>query len=181
MIQYLRNCLKENPFPKESVAQASNKKVLIARFYREPLEGFVQTQDTWQNGSIELLSPSGALVQVPFADVKAVCFVRDFGAGETWRANRTFQTRPKASGLWLRLCFRDGESLEGIAPNNLLQNEPSGFSVTPPDPTFQNQRVFVPREALSRVEVLGVIGSPLRRARKAEPQKRTQLEMFEPE
>jgi hypothetical protein len=171
--------LEENPDPRESVAQPSNKKVLIARFDREPLEGFVQPSEGWQNGSIELLTPAGAILQVPFADVKAVCFVRDFGAGETWRQHRAFQTRPKAPGLWLRLCFRDGESLEGIAPNNLLRNEPNGFSVTPPDPTFQNQRVFVPREALSRVEVLGVIGSPLRRARKPEAEKRTQLEMFE--
>ncbi len=158
---------------------AANKKVLISRFDREALEGFVQPPDAWSNGSIELLTPSGAILQVPFTDVKAVCFVRDFGKGETWRVNRTFQTRPKAPGLWLRLCFRDGESLEGIAPNNLLQNEPRGFSVTPPDPTFQNQRVFVPREALSRVEVLGVIGSPLRRPRRPEPEKRSQLEMFE--
>jgi len=161
------------------MAQASTKKVLISRFDREPLEGFVQTSDAWTQGSVELLTPAGTLLQVPFADIKVVCFVRDFGAGETWRVNRAFQTRPKASGLWLRFCFRDGESLEGIAPNNLLQNEPHGFSVTPPDPTFQNQRVFVPREALSRVEVLGVIGSPLRRVRKPEPDKRTQLEMFD--
>ncbi len=179
MIQYLRNCLKEIQGSHCFVPQAANKKVLISRFDREPLEGFVQTPDSWQNGSIELLTPAGAIHQIPFSDVKAVCFVRDFGAGETWRAHRTFQTRPKANGLWLRLCFRDGESLEGIAPNNLLQNEPNGFSVTPPDPTFQNQRVFVPREALSRVEVLGVIGSPLRRPRKPEEEKRTQLEMFE--
>ena len=81
--------------------------------------------------------------------------------------------------LWLRLHFRDGESLEGTAPNNLLQNEPSGFTITPPDPTFQNQRVFVPREALTRIEVLGVIGSSLRRPAKPQPDRDKQLQMFE--
>ena len=56
MIQYLRNCLEENPGSGDSVAQASNKKAFISRFDREPLEGFVQSPDTWQNGSIELIS-----------------------------------------------------------------------------------------------------------------------------
>jgi hypothetical protein len=164
--------------PTVQVAQASTKKVLIARFDREPLEGFVQASDGWNNGTVELLTPAGAILQVPFADVKAVCFVRDFGAGETWREHRAFLARPKASGLWLRLRFRDGDSLEGIAPNDLLRNEPSGFNVTPPDPTFQNQRIFVPREALSRVEVLGVIGSPLRRPRPIHDEQ-TQIKLFE--
>ena len=144
----------------------------------------MQTSDSWPGSSVELLTPTGALLQVPFSEIKAVCFVRDFGGSETWLLNRTFHVRPKANGLWVRLCFRDGDSLEGMAANNLLQNEPTGFSVTPPDPTFQNQRVFVPKEALTRVEVLGVIGSPLRRPRKPalEPvlEKDKQLEMFEP-
>src|SRR5207248_2783984 len=78
MIQYLRNCLEEKPNSGQCVAQPSNKKVLISRFDREPLEGFVQTADSWQNGSVELLTPAGAIQQVPFTDVKAVCFVRDF-------------------------------------------------------------------------------------------------------
>ena len=73
--------------------------------------------------------------------------------------------------------FRDGELLEGVMPNNLLQNEPNGFSFVPPDPTFQNQRIFVPREAVSSLEVLGVIGSPLRRRPK--PTADDQLEMFQ--
>jgi hypothetical protein len=48
-------------------------------------------------------------------------------------------------------------------PNNLLQIEPYGVSVTPPDSFSNQQRVFVPRESLRSVEVLGVVGSPLKR------------------
>jgi len=78
------------------------------------------------------------------------------------------------------LKFRDGDTLEGLIPNNLLQVEPAGYSVIPPDPTFQNQRVFVPKEALESVQVLGVIGSPLRRRAKevSDKSKENQLEMF---
>jgi hypothetical protein len=58
--------------------------------------------------------------------------------------------------------------------------EPAGLTFVPPDPTFQNQRIFVPRQALAAVEVLGVIGSPLRgRAKPPAKDKDDQLKMFE--
>jgi hypothetical protein len=82
-------------------------------------------------------------------------------------------------GLWVRLKFRDGDWLEGIVPNNLLHLESAGFGLVPPDPTFQNQRIWVPRPALEGVEVLGVIGSPLRRRKPEEKVDEGQLRMFE--
>jgi len=150
------------------MALASNKKVLLIRFDRASLQGFVQTPAGLEGEAIELLRPDGGLVRVPLAETKLVCFVRDFEAGETWRENQAFAARPKTAGLWVRFRFRDGDWLEGLLPNNLLQFEASGFSSIPPDPSFQNQRVFIPRLALAGVEVLGVIGSPLRR-RPAKP------------
>jgi hypothetical protein len=160
------------------VASSTNKKVLIARFDREPLQGFVQMPEGLQADAVELLSPEGSLIHVPLTETKAVCFVRDFENSESWRKHRSFATRPKTSGLWVRLKFRDGDTLEGLLANNLMQVEPGGFSVLPPDPTFQNQRMFVPRMALESIEVLGVIGSPLRkRAKPAD--KDDQLKMFE--
>ena len=51
--------------------------------------------------------------------------------------------------------------------NNLLQLEPYGFTAIPPDPASPSQRVFIPKVALRTVEILGVIGSPLKRKRKA--------------
>ena len=161
-------------------AAAANKKVLVARFDRAPLQGFVQTPGGLQADALELLTPEGTLVQVPYSETKAVCFVRDFETAESWKHHRSFAARPKSSGLWVLLKFRDGDTLEGLIPNNLLQVEPAGYSVIPPDPTFQNQRVFVPKEALESVQVLGVIGSPLRRRAKevSDKSKENQLEMF---
>lgn len=161
------------------MALTTNKKVLLARFDRETLAGFVQVPGAFGAQSIELLTPGGALIQIPYPDIKVVCFVRDFDAGETWREHRAFSTRPKSPGLWVRLLFRDGDSIEGMIPNNLLHIESSGFNIVPPDPTFQNQRIFIPRPAVADVQVLGVIGSPLKR----KPAKKVakdegQLEMF---
>ena len=158
---------------------AANKKVLISRFDRAPLQGFVQTPGGLQADALELLTADGTLIQVPYSETKAVCFVRDFENAEAWKPNRCFTARPKSPGLWVQLRFRDGDTLEGLLPNNLLQVDPGGYSVIPPDPTFQNQRVFVPREALESVQVLGVIGSPLRRrAKEAAKDKDNQMEMF---
>jgi hypothetical protein len=63
--------------------------------------------------------------------------------------------------------------------NNLMLLEPTGFSIIPPDPTFHNQRIFVPRAAVADLQVLGVIGSPLKRRQARKPEKpESQLEMF---
>ena len=162
------------------MAASTNKKVLVARFDRETLAGFVSSPTGLETEVLDLLTPDGNVVQVPYPEVKAVCFVRDFEGGETWREHRAFLTRPKSAGLWVRLRFRDGDSIEGMLANNLLLTEPGGFSVVPPDPTFQNQRIFVPRAALADVQVLGVIGSALRRKpSKPVDKEKDQLEMFE--
>jgi hypothetical protein len=163
------------------VAGTTNKKVLVARLDRETLRGFVQSPGGFEALGLELLTPEGAVVKIPYSETKVVCFVRDFDAGETWRDHRSFTARPKTAGLWVRLRFRDGDSIEGMVANNLMLVEPPGFSIIPPDPTFQNQRIFVPRAALEDVQVLGVIGSPLRRPRPAKraEKEEDQLEMFE--
>jgi len=146
------------------VASSTAKKVVVRRFDRENLTGFVNTFSYLQPTAIELLKPDGALVMLPYDEVKSVCFVKDFEAEAESR--RIFMTRPKLEGLWVRMLFRDGEILDGILPNNLLAWEIAGFTVTPPEPDANNQRVFVPRSALKSIQVLGVVGSPLRPKRR---------------
>jgi hypothetical protein len=162
------------------VAATTNKKVLVARFDRETLRGFLQTPGGLGDDSLELLTPAGTLLQVPNSEIKAVCFVKDIEVADTWREQRSFAARPKTPGLWVRLVFRDQDYLEGTLANNLLLLEPSGISVIPPDPSFQNQKIFVPRAALAEVQVLGVIGSPLKRrpSKKPATKEEGQLEMF---
>ena len=160
------------------MAVSTNKKVLVARFDRETLAGFIQTPGGFGPEAVELLTPEGNLVQVPYQETKVVCFVRDFESRDAWREHRAFAARPKSAGLWVRLRFRDGDSLEGVLANNLLLVEPPGFNIVPPDPTFQNHRIFVPRAALTDIRVLGVIGiAPRRRGPK--PDTTDQIEMFE--
>jgi len=152
--------------------------VLVTRFDREPLAGFVNPQSYLLPDGLELLSQNGAVSIVPYQEIKLVCFVRDFQQGEPRKELRLFSTRPKMEGLWIRMQFRDGDAMDGMLANNLLQFDSQGFSVVPPDPGFQNQRVFVPKAALAGVQVLGVVGSPLR-VRKVKPVSKEQLEMFD--
>jgi hypothetical protein len=163
------------------LAVSTHKKVLVSRFDREALAGFVNPQAYLLAEGLELMTQSGSLNIIPYQEVKLVCFVRDFGQGEPRKELRLFTTRPKLEGLWLRMYFRDGDAMDGILSNNLLQLDPVGFSVVPPDPGFQNQRIFVPRAALARIEVLGVVGSPLRSPRKPKPTAKEQMEMFKPD
>jgi hypothetical protein len=146
------------------VANSTAKKVIVRRFDRENLTGFVNPFSYLQLQTIELLKPEGSLILLPYGEVKSVCFVKDFEAEAESR--RIFLTRPKLEGLWVRMLFRDDEILDGILPNNLLAWDAAGFTVTPPEPDANNQRVFVPRSALKSIQVLGVVGSPLRPKRK---------------
>ena len=161
------------------MAPTTNKKVFVIRFDRESVEGFLQTPGGFTATAVELLTPDGSLFQLPYEDVKAVFFIKNLEGRDTWREHRTFASRPKTAGLWVRLVFRDGDTAEGIAASNLLLIEPNGFYMIPPDPTFQNQRIFVPRAALREVQVLGVIGSrPRRPAQRPAKDESSQLTMF---
>lgn len=156
---------------------STTKKAVIHRFEKEPVAGHVNPVSYLQPTGVELLSAQGVATTVPYMDIKNISFVRDFD-GQDEPARRVFSTRPKMEGLWVRFEFRDGEVMEGIMTNNLLQVEHYGFTVIPPDPSSNNQRIFIPRAALRSVAVLGVIGSPLRR-RKPKPAPKEQIGLFE--
>ena len=159
------------------MAASTTKKTLIRRFDRESLQGYVNPQAYLQTNGIEFLTPAGAILLVPYTEVKTVIFVRDFESGA--ESAKVFLTRPKMDGLWVRMTFRDGDVMDGILPNNPVQWERQGYSVTPPEPYSNNQKLFVPREALSSMSVLGVVGSPLTRTRKSKVDMKNQPTLFD--
>ncbi|MGD0364470.1 MAG: hypothetical protein ABSC93_26630 [Bryobacteraceae bacterium] len=160
------------------MAGSTSKRVRITRFEREPLLGFVNPLTYLRPGGVELLTPDGNYSVVPYHEVKSVQFVKDFEPPDPAGERKVFSTRPKMDGLWVRVKFRDGEVMDGILANNLLTLESQGFTVVPPDPYSNNQRLFLPRAALAELQVLGVVGSPLRR-RKAKPVAKEQIGLFD--
>jgi hypothetical protein len=106
---------------------------------------------------LDVLTTNGEHREVPLKEIRAVYFVRDFT--EDYEPERkAFFSRPKLDGLWVRLKFRDNQTLEGVVSNDLLALLDSGIQITPPDLNGAAVRIFVPRSALSEVTVLGVVG-----------------------
>jgi hypothetical protein len=161
------------------LAGSTTKKVLIRRFEREPLSGFVNPQTFLHPSGVELLSPGGAFARIPYDEIKVVCFVREFEADENEAERKIFASRPKMDGLWVRMHLRDGEVMDGILSNNLLALQPEGFMVTPPDANSNNQRLFFPRTALTLIQVIGVVGSPIKARKRAKAPVQDQPSLFE--
>ena len=157
---------------------STTKKVFVRRFDRDSLAGFVSPGTYLGPTGIELLKPDGTRSLVPYEDIKVVSFVRDLDSKEPVPEGRLFNARPKLGGLWVRMKFRDGEISEGVLSNNLLQLERFGFTLVPPSPYGNHQKLFVPRAALVEVHVLGVIGSPLK-SRRPKQDRGDQIGLFE--
>jgi len=155
---------------------STHKKVVVRKLNRDSLNGHVSA-DFLVEDRVELLNTSGNVVQIDLVDIKAIFFVRGFDDFEA-PARKTFTTRPRSEGLWLRMRFRDNEVMEGMMPNDLAQLSPAGFFVNPPDTRSNIQRIFVPRTALTEIRVLAVIGGQSRK-RKAAASDARQREMFE--
>ena len=142
---------------------------------RDSVSGYVSPADFVNEGKLEILNTSGTVIAVDLREIKGVYFVREFGDSESL-TRKTFTSRPRSEGLWVRLRFKDSEVLEGLMPADLTQNMPEGFLVNPPDQRSNTQRIFVPRTALESLTVLAVIGAT-RRKRAAQDQR--QVPMFE--
>jgi len=145
---------------------------------QEVLRGYVNPQSYLKPDFIEILSIAGQALRLPYKEVKGVYFVRDFEGDYDHAERKTFSARPKLEGLWLRMKFKDNEVLDGILPNNLLLVAEKGFTVVPPDPFANNQRIFVPKTALQELMVLGVIGNPLRLKKRREAAAQAQIRLF---
>jgi hypothetical protein len=157
---------------------STHKKVVVRKLDRDSVTGYVSPAAFLVDGKVEVLNTAGNVVGIELKDIKGVYFVREFGDSEAL-ARKTFTTRPRSEGLWVRLHFRDNEVLEGLMANDLTQVLPEGFLINPPDSRSNTQRIFVPRSALSGLTVLAVIGSSQGRGRKPRsPRGENQVPMF---
>jgi hypothetical protein len=118
----------------------SPKKVLVRRFTGDTLPGYLPQSSFVRNNAIDLLDLSGHLIPLSLDEIKTISYVRDFNLADAVNPERltcrTFLARPRTEGLWLRL---------------------------PPDTRSNTQRLYVPRSALTDVQLLAVITTPSRR------------------
>jgi hypothetical protein len=155
---------------------STHKKVVVRKMDRDSINGYVAPANFVREGKLELLNTAGNVVAVDLRDIKGVYFVREFGDSESL-SRKTFTSRPRTEGLWVRLKFKDNEILEGMMPNDLSLTTAEGFLVNPPDQRSNTQRIFVPRHALDSLTVLAVIGAT-RRHRTGVPADTRQVQLF---
>lgn len=136
---------------------STHKKVIIELLEKTLVRGYLNPARLPQAETVDLLTPEGAHEEVSLAKVRAIYFVRDLEE-DIEMERKSFLSRPKLDGLWVRLRFRDGDSLEGVIPNDLLGLQENGLQMTPPDFNSNTDRIFVPRTALTEFTVLGVVG-----------------------
>jgi len=149
----------------------TRKKVIVRRFSGDTLSGYLPLAGFVRNSSVDLLDLAGRNLTLPLSDIKTISYVRDFNLADTQNperlSRRTFLARPRTEGLWLRLTFRMGDQLEGLAPadRSLLDGlcDDAGLFLTPPDTRSNTQRMYVPRAAITEVVLLAVITTPSRR------------------
>jgi hypothetical protein len=154
---------------------SAHKKVIVRRFTGETLPGYLPLATFVRNrtaqNALDLLDLEGRVVPLLLHDIKHVSYVRDFNLSDSTNperlTRRTFLARPRTEGLWLRMTFRSGDLLEGLAPTDLgllddLIND-AGLQIIPPDTRSNTQRIYVPRTSLTNLQLLAVITSPSRR------------------
>jgi hypothetical protein len=150
---------------------SAHKKVIVRRFTGETLPGYLPLASFVHNRTINLLDLEARVIPFAINDIKHICYVRDFNLSDTVNPERlirrTFLAKPRTEGLWLRMTFRSGDLLEGLAPIDIsltddLIND-TGLQFTPPDVRSNTQRIFVPRTSLTELQLIAVITSPSRR------------------
>jgi hypothetical protein len=154
---------------------SAHKKVIVRRFTGDTLPGYLPLSAFVRNrppqNAIDLLDLSGRVTTLSLNDIKHISYVRDFNLSDTANperlTRRTFLARPRAEGLWLRMTFRSGDILEGLAPTDIgllddLIND-AGLQIIPPDTRSNTQRIYVPRTSLTSLQLIAVITSPSRR------------------
>lgn len=150
---------------------SAHKKVIVRRLTGETLPGYLPLSRFVRQNAIDLLDLGGRIISLPLNDIKHVSYVRDFNLTDSMNperiTRRTFLARPRTEGLWLRMTFRTGDLLEGLAPidisllDDLIHD--AGLHLTPPDTRSNTQLLFVPRSSLTDLQLLAVITTPSRR------------------
>jgi hypothetical protein len=163
---------------------SSRKKAIFRKFTRDWVAGYLPSAAFLHEGRIEFLDLDGKVLSLSAADIKWICYVRDFNSGELNNPERlvrkTFAGRPRGDGLFIRARLKDGDLIEGLAPNDATLIASDGVFLTPPDLRSNTQRIFIPRASIEDLEVVAIIGAVKRKPAEKPPKPRDdrQEELF---
>jgi len=166
---------------------SARKPVIVRKFSRDWCAGYAEAAFGQEDAELEILDLTGKVLRIAWDQVKWVCYVRDFPASSTDSANperllhKKFSTRPRTTGVWLRMTLTDGDEIEGLAANDLSLVSGAGLLLTPPDTRSNTQRIYVPRQAMQSLELVSLIGAGGRKRGTAEDAPENQPGLFSSE
>lgn len=149
----------------------AQKKAVLRSFANVLTWGYLPQAGFLQENQIQLMTVDGRLTAIAISTLKHISYVKDFNLDDPVDPERIgrkiFPARPRGDGLWVRLTLRDNEVLEGLAALDLAFIDSlvadQGLFLTPPDLRCNTQRLFIPRHALTSIEVRGFVTAPSRR------------------
>ncbi|CAN5519011.1 hypothetical protein BH10ACI4_BH10ACI4_01450 [soil metagenome] len=146
---------------------------IVIRYEDHAVRGFAEASEL---GSIEQLlrnEPAASLesIRLKLVDggvaenvstknAKAVFFVKTFDGDVHHRALHFHENAPIVQGLWVRIAFNDGETVEGIISNSRDYVLEHGFFMMPTDPNGNNTLIYVLKDRLKDFNVLGMRNAP---------------------
>jgi hypothetical protein len=153
--------------------ESSNTYRIVIRYEDHAVRGFAEASEL---GSIEQLlrnDPSSSLdtirlklvdtetsEEISTRNAKAVFFVKTFDGDLRHRALHFHENAPIVQGLWVRVSFHDGETIEGIISNSRDFVLEHGFFMMPTDPNGNNRLIYVLKDRLKDFNVLGMRNAP---------------------
>lgn len=146
---------------------------IVVRFEDHAVRGFAEATDL---GTIDQLlrnDPAAPLdmirlklvdtdvtEQISTRNAKAVFFVKTFDGDLRHRALHFHENAPIVQGLWVRIAFHDGETIEGIIRNSRDYVLEHGFFMMPTDPNGNNRLIYALKDRLKDFNVLGMRNAP---------------------
>jgi len=139
----------------------TRRKVIIRYMDGVLLRGYFNAEDESalqrnEAESFAVQTADGDRAEVHPADIKAIFFVKSFEGAPDYSEFKVFTFQPNGKGVWIRVHFRDGEIMEGVAPNRIDTYVKPVFFMTPPDPASNNQTVLVWKQSLVEMQILGL-------------------------
>ncbi|MDE1161816.1 MAG: hypothetical protein PW792_07695 [Acidobacteriaceae bacterium] len=149
------------------------KKAIVRSLNGELWWGYLPASGFVSDGIVQLMEVDGRVRSLAVSTIGSIAYVKDFNLDDPVEpermGRRSFQTRPRTSGLWIRLGLKNADPLEGLTEFDLGSLDSivadGGVTITPPELRGNVVRYFVPRHQLLAMDVLGWVSAGVKLAK----------------
>lgn len=148
------------------MADTSTHKRVVVRYRPAGFaEGYI-AQNSWDGTTpLEIVTPTGTGLRFAEEQIQALYYVSDWDQAKAIEAGTIPTKGLPHPGTRVRIVLRDRAVLEGILGSELLDLG-AGAWLAPLFDDAPYQRIYVPRGAMERINVIEVVRAPRRRLRR---------------